>query len=270
MAIVDIHAHIYPDKISQRAVDSVRDFYGLEEMYSAEGTAEHLLQAPNAVQNQASITHFCVHSVAVRPKNVLSINKFIADRCAKYPQLIGFMAMHQDCEDPEAAINHGIELGLHGIKIHPDTQRVNADDPRLMNVYEIAQAKKLPIILHVGDYRYNFSHPKRVAKILHAFPDLVVDAAHFGGWSIYDIGFDYLRNENCFVDTSSSFELTGVRHGHELINMFGTDRVMFGSDFPMWDPAKEFDMLCSMSFSEDEFEKLTWHNAENFLGFKIN
>ena len=265
MAIVDIHAHIYPDKISQRAVDSVRDFYGLEQMHSSEGTAESLLVA----QNETPISHFVVHSVAIRPKNVLSINDFIAASCEKYPQLIGFMAMHQDLEDPEAEINRAIGLGLHGIKIHPDTQRVDADDPRLMDVYEIAQAKRLPVILHVGDYRYDFSHPRRILNILKAFPDLVLNAAHFGGWSIYDIGYDYLRDANCFVDSCSSFELTGVRHGRELINMYGTDRVLFGSDFPMWNPAKEYQMLCSMGFNEDDFEKLTWHNAENFLGFKV-
>lgn len=266
MAIVDVHAHIYPDKISQRAVDSVRDFYGLEEMHSAEGTSTSLLDA----QHTLDITHFVVHSVAVKPKNVASINEFIAGECKKHPQLIGFAAMHQDCEDPEAEINNAIELGLHGIKIHPDTQRVNADDPRLMNVYEIAQAKKLPIILHAGDYRYGFSRPERIANVLRAFPDLVVNAAHFGGWSIFDIGYDVLRNENCFVDSCSSFELTGVRHGRELINLFGADRVLFGSDFPMWDPAKELGMLRSMGWSQEEFEKLTWHNAENFLGFKID
>lgn len=266
MAIIDVHAHIYPDKISQRAVESVREFYGIYEMHSAEGTATSLL----TTQERVDITHFLVHSVAVKPKNVASINEFISGACAANPQLIGFMAMHQDCEDPEAEINRGLELGLHGIKIHPDTQRVNADDPRLMNVYEIAQAKKVPIILHAGDYRYGFSRPERIVNVLRAFPDLVVNAAHFGGWSIFDIGYDVLAKENCYIDTSSSFELVGVRHGRELINLFGIDRVMFGSDFPMWDPAKELNMLRSMGYSQDEFEKLTWRNAENFLGFKVD
>lgn len=265
MAIIDIHAHIYPDKISQRAVDSVRDFYGLEEMHCTEGTATSLLET----QKRTDITHFLVHSVAVKPKNVTSINDFIAAECAVHPELIGFMAMHQDLEDPEAEINRALDMGLRGIKIHPDTQRVNADDPRLMTVYEIAQAKRIPIFLHTGDYRYNFSHPSRVAKILRAFPDLVVNAAHFGGWSIFDIGYDVLKDENCFVDTCSSFELTGTRHGRELIDLFGVDRVMFGSDFPMWDPAKELDMLRSMGYNQDDFEKLTWRNAERFVGITI-
>ena len=43
MAVIDAHAHIYPDKIASRAVDAVGDFY-LIDMFG-EGTVEHLLSA---------------------------------------------------------------------------------------------------------------------------------------------------------------------------------------------------------------------------------
>ena len=260
MAIIDAHAHIYPDKIAQRAVDSVRDFYGLGEMFCKEGTGQALIDAGQP----AGITHYLVHSVAVKAKTVESINTFIAQQCAEHPEFVGFATMHQDYENPEAEIDRAKALGLHGVKLHPDTQRVNADDPRLMDVYEICQAKDMAVVLHTGDYRYDFSHPRRVVKILRAFPDLRVNAAHFGGWSIYDIGADLLCGENCYVDTCSSFELTGIRHGKELINMYGRERVLFGSDFPMWSPAKELSMLREMNFPQDVFEDLTWHNFERF------
>ena len=160
-------------------------------------------------------------------------------------------------------------LGLRGIKLHPDTQAVNADDPRLMAIYEIAQAKHLPVVIHSGDYRYDYSHPRRIAHVLHAFPELVVDAAHFGGWSIYDIGADFLRSERCFVDTSSSIAFVGKRHFRELINLYGVERVLFGSDFPMWNPEDEIRQVSELGLSQHDFELLTWHNAETFLGTTI-
>ena len=55
MAVIDAHAHIYPNKIASRAVDAVGDFY-LIDMFG-EGTVEHLLSA----QQHAPITHFIVH-----------------------------------------------------------------------------------------------------------------------------------------------------------------------------------------------------------------
>ena len=155
MPIVDAHVHIYPSKIAQRAVESVRGFSSLGAVEGVEGTVESLLS-----QEDSPITHRIVYSVAIKPSNVASINDFIAAECATHPNLFGFMAMHQDFEDPETEIERAMGLGLRGIKLHPDTQAVNADDPRLMTIYEIAQAKHLPVVIHSGDYRYDYSHPR--------------------------------------------------------------------------------------------------------------
>lgn len=154
------------------------------------------------------------------------------------------------------------------MKIHPDTQKVNMDDPRLMRLYEIIEGR-LPIVIHTGDYRYDYSHPRRLKRILHTFPKLVVDAAHFGGWSVFDYALEYLEDENCYVDTSSALEFLGPRRTVELARAYGIERVMFGSDFPMWSPVNEYNMLAAMPFTEDEFEAITWHNAQRFIGQKI-
>ena len=262
MAVIDAHAHIYPDKIASRAVDAVGDFY-LIDMFG-EGTVEHLLSA----QQHAPITHFIVHSVATTPGSVESINNFIAEQCRQHPEFIGFMAMHQDYPEPEKEIERAIGLGLKGMKLHPDTQHVNMDDPRLMNVYEMIEGR-LPIVIHTGDYRYDYSHPRRLKRILHTFPKLVVDAAHFGGWSVFDYALEYLEDENCYVDTSSALEFLGPRRTVELVRAYGVERVMFGSDFPMWSPVNEYNMLAAMPFTEDEFEAITWHNVERFIGQEI-
>ena len=260
--IIDAHTHIYPNKIAQRAVDSVRDFYCLEQMYSVEGTPEALLESAK----KAGIDRCVVCSVAVKPATVESINNFILEQVQAHPEFIGLMAMHQGYEDPEAEIKRMKAAGFKGIKIHPDTQRVNADDPRLMDVYAIAEELGLAILMHTGDYRYDYSHPRRIREILRAFPNLKMDAAHFGGWSIYDIGADYLRDERCWVDTSSSFQMTGLRHGAELINMFGTDRVLFGSDFPMWGPGDEVDALNKLGLDDAAYERVSHKNAEELYG----
>ena len=76
------------------------------------------------------ITHHIIYSVATKPSNVESINDFIAAECKKHPNFVGFMAMHQDYPNPEAEIERAIGLGLRGMKLHPDTQKVNMDDDR--------------------------------------------------------------------------------------------------------------------------------------------
>lgn len=260
MRAIDCHCHIYPEKIAKKAVDSVGEFYGIH-MDLEDGTADTLLASAAGTPIEK---HF-VYSVATKPEQVESINDFIAAECEAHPEFIGFMTLHQDYPDPEREIERAREMGLVGVKLHPDTQRVDMDDPRLMDVYEIIEGK-MPIVIHCGDYRYDYSHPKRLKRVLAAFPELTVNAAHFGGWSIFDYALELLQDENCFVDTSSAQELLGPRRTKELCELFGTDRVMFGSDFPMWKPASEYDMFTALDFSDDELDKMLYRNAMRFVG----
>lgn len=269
MPVVDAHTHIYPNKIASKAVSAVGAFYGVEHSMAGDGSVDDLV----ARCADAGITHCIVHSVATTAHAVPIINGFIAEQCARHPGFIGFGTMHPDCEDMEAQVEHALSLGLHGFKLHPDTQRVNMDDPRLMVFYELI-AGRVPLVVHTGDYRYGFSHPRRLARIIKAFPDLVVDAAHLGGWSIYDIGYDVLheelgRSDRLYVDASSSFAWIGQRHMRELIGMWGADRVMFGSDYPMWDPGTELDLMTHTGLSDEELDRVLWRNAQDFCGVKL-
>ena len=263
MPVIDCHCHIYPEKIAQRAASSVRDFYHIP-MHTLDATVENLL----ATCENTPITHHVVCSVATKPATVEAINSFIAAECAAHPSLIGFATMHQDYEDPEREIERAIGLGLVGLKLHPDTQAVELDDPRLMRIYEIIEGR-IPLMVHTGDYRYDYSHPRRLKKVLAAFPNLVVNAAHFGGWSVFDYAFELLECERCFVDACSSMEYLGPRRTRELIDAYGVDRVMFGSDFPMWNPVAELERILALGLSDDALEKILHRNCERYLGFDV-
>ncbi len=265
MRVADVHVHIYPEKISAKAAQSIGDFYHVR-MADENGSVACL----QSRLDTCDIERCVVHSVAVRPGTVTSINDFIASACCEHPQLVGFMTLHQDTSDMAAEIDRACELGLKGIKLHPDFQRVDMDDDRLMVAYEIAEKRGLPLIIHCGDYRYDYSHPSRLKRILHEFPDLVVDAAHFGGWSVQDYALEFLEDERCFLDVSSSMRYLGPRRTRELIESYGFDRILFGSDFPMWTPAEELEFLRSLGFAEAELERMCWHNVERFLGMSLD
>ena len=262
MPVIDAHVHIYPEKIASRAVDSVKEFYRIP-MANSAGTLDELF----SVCEGSPISHFLLLPVAAKASNVEATNTFIAQKVAENESCFGMMCIHQDYETLEAEVARAKSLGLRGIKIHPDMQRCAIDDERFMRMYEVAQAQGMPIVIHTGDFRTDFSHPRLVKRILHAFPDLTVCAAHFGAWSLFDIGADWLRDEErCFVDTSSAIGFVGVRHARELINMYGLNRVMFGSDYPMWSPVAELDYIDQMRFTPREYEAITWENAMTFLG----
>lgn len=77
--IVNAHCHIYPEKIADKAVRGIREFYDLD--MSLNGKVDGLLEDGAKV----GVTHYLVHSVATTPKQVKSINEFIAESVNKHP-----------------------------------------------------------------------------------------------------------------------------------------------------------------------------------------
>ena len=257
--VVDFHAHIYPEKIAAKAVASIGEFYRMP--MQQDGTVQSLL----ASGQRGGIGHFVAFSAAAVPGQVQTINNYIATVCRENPEFTGFGTLHPDMENPLDEIERLIGLGLRGLKFHPDMQQFTIDDERMMDIYAAAE-NRLTIIFHTGDYRYSFSHPSRLARVLDNFPKLRTVAAHFGGWSLFDIAYDYFYQRRCYFDVSSSIPLIGHRRAVELIRAYGAERFLFGSDYPMWDPAACLAEFMTLDLSDSEREQILWKNARDILG----
>jgi len=259
MHIIDIHTHIYPDQIAQKATDSVHNFYQAGEN-SMNGTTRMLLQQGE----QAGISKYVILPVAIRPDRVQGINDFIVAQEKEHDCFIGFGTVHAAMEGLCEEVDRILSLGLKGIKMHPDSQQFPIDDPRLFPVYD-AIADKIPVMLHMGDTRYNYSHPIRLRKILDMFPKLEAIAAHFGGYSMYETACDLLKDTNCFFDVSSSLMFLEPGHAERYINIYGAERMAFGTDYPMWDPVKETERFFRLNLTQDQFEQICHKTAEQIL-----
>ena len=268
--VIDFHTHIYPEKIAAKAVANIGEFYNSP--MQGNGTAEGLLESGRRSNSPlfkgsafGGIERFVVFSAAAVPAQVQAINDYIASACREHSQFSGFGTLHKDMEDPQAEIDRIISLGLKGVKFHPDMQRFNIDDDEMMNIYAALEGR-LWVIFHTGDYRHDFSHPSRLARVLDNFPKLQVVAAHFGGWSVSDIAFDYFIKRSCFFDVSSSLPFIGKNRAAEFIHTYGAQRFLFGSDYPMWDPAACLNEFLELDLSYNEKEMILWKNAEEILG----
>ena len=216
------------------------------------------------------ITKFLVQSVATRPDQVQHINEFIAREVAQFPdRLYGFGALHPDSPTLEEDIAHLRALGLHGVKLHPDIQGFRLDDPRCFALAEQCEGV-LPLLLHTGDSRYDFSNPNRLIPLLRRFPRLTVIGAHFGGYTIWQEAARQLagRFENLWVDCSSSFFAMDDDAGRALIDAYGADRVLFGTDYPMWDPQHELARLRGMRLAPETERKILYDNAAALFGLE--
>ncbi len=257
ITVIDAHCHIYPDKIAQKASHATGAFYTLPMTYS--GTVKELSEQGE----KAKIDKFIIQSVATTPKQVSSINRFIAETVKNEPdKFFGLGTLHPESENIKKDVEELISLGLGGVKLHPDIQKFKLDDYRCLKIYELCEQYKLPVLIHTGDNRYDFSNPNRLIPILEIYTDLTVIGAHFGGWSMWEEATEKLHKfKNFYVDTSSSFYALSDERVKNIISLYSTDRVMFGTDYPMWEMKPEIDRFNSLNYGKEDTEKMLYLNA---------
>jgi predicted TIM-barrel fold metal-dependent hydrolase len=260
MQIIDIHTHIYPDKIARKATDSVRDFYHIDGS-TMDGTVDMLLQRGA----EAGISKYVVLPVSNAPNRVRSINSFILEQTKLHDNFIGFGTVHADMKNLCSEVDWIMTNGLHGIKMHPDSQRFPIDDPRLYPVYDMIQGQ-IPVLLHMGDQRYNYSHPVRLRRILDTFPHLEVIAAHFGGYSMFHTAQELLWDTDCVFDISSALMFMEKGEAERYINNYGAQRMAYGTDYPLWDPVNEVKRFQQLDLTDDQFDQIAHKTAERILG----
>ena len=89
MKIIDIHTHIYPDDIAQKATNSVQQFYGIGSG-TMDGTVKMLLEQGQ----EAGIDRFVILPVAIRPDRVQGINDYIQQQAKEHDCFIPFGTVH--------------------------------------------------------------------------------------------------------------------------------------------------------------------------------
>ena len=263
--VIDTHCHIYPDKIAQKAAAGIGSFYDIGMNFDGR------LDTLKAVSAKAHVVHSVIFSVATTPHQVHSINTFIAENVRQSGgRFTGLGTLHPDSADMEADILELKALGLKGVKLHPDVQQFPIDDSRGRLICELCAKHKLPLLLHCGDYRYDYSNVNRLIPLLEDYPDLQMIGAHFGGWSVWAQAAEALHKyPNITVDASSTFHWVSRDTAKKLIALYGADRVLFGSDFPMWDPKDEIEYLLSLGLTDDELEHIFYQNAQRMFDIKL-
>ena len=252
--IVDSHAHIFPIKISDKAVKSIGDFYDIG--MGGKGRADELIKKGSSI----GVTNYVVHSVATVPKQVAAINDYIALEIDKHPELIGLATLHPDLEDIRGEVDRAESMGLKGIKLHPDFQEFNIDCDAALKIYEAVDGR-FPILVHMGDSRTQFSKPHRLRRVMEMFPNQIFIAAHFGGYSDWDEAEEYIIGQNCYIDTSSSLHALSKERAVKMIRNHGVDKVLFGTDYPMWDYREELDKFMALDLTEEERVKILGQNT---------
>ena len=266
--IFDAHAHVYPDKIADKAVKAIGDFYNIP--MEKDGTVDGLIEA--WTKDGVRYAQKClIHSTATTAKQVRPINDFIAGIVKEHDCFVGFGTLYTELTEEETfeEAQRMLDIGLMGVKMHPDFQKFYVDGVEAWKMYRATQGR-LPILFHAGDTRYGYSSPERIAVVAKTFPKQTVIAAHFGGYTEWYKVIDVYKGlDNVYFDTCSSLAYISPEKAKEIIDALGAEKFLFGTDYPMWDPFEEVERFMRIPLTDREREMILGKNAENLLGIKL-
>ena len=262
---IDIHTHAFHPKIAHKAVDHLNNFYSIT--CSGDGTIANLLER----EQQAGLEKCVVLCAATAPAQVIPANNYAISLQKEHPeQVIAFGTVHPAYENWEKELGRIKAAGIRGIKLHPDFQSFWLDDPRLLPIFEAAQ-KDFVFEIHIGDRTTpdkNPSCPYKLASIMSQFPDMRVIAAHFGGYRMWSHALEVFSGstfENLWFDTSSTTPFATPELAHRLLNSFPRERILFGTDWPLYDPVEELQRLQTLGGLSDSEMEVIMSNASALL-----
>ena len=265
--IIDFHTHIFPDKIAGKTIERLEQLSSIKA--STNGTLEGLL----ASMERTGVDLSVIMPVATKPSQMESINMYAKEVCEKYPgKLISFGGIHPDCEDYKKELKHIKELGLKGIKIHPDYQGVMIDDTRFMNIIDYASEIGLIILTHagidIGLPEKVHCPPDRMRKVIEKIKPEKLIVAHYGGWKQWQEVYDYLAGENVYLDTAFTFDYIDKEMFLKILQKHSADKILFATDSPWSYALRDIESVKSMLSDESIKQKIFSENAKKLLEIK--
>ena len=279
--IIDFHAHTFPDSIAARAVDSLSKEAHI--VPHTDGTVSGLLDS----MDKGGIDMSVLLPVATASSQVESINDKALRNNEKYgDRLCSFGCIHPENSRFKEELRRLKNNGIKGIKIHPVYQNEDIDSKTFLDIIYAACENDLIVITHAGlDIGFPGvvrCSPKMCRNVINAIGEFKFVLAHMGGWRNWDEVPLYLEDTTALLDTSfSSGRIQALSDGYwdnkdkgmldtdgfmKLINAFGSDRLLFGSDSPWSDQKEATTFIKGLPIDENDATRILSGNACQLLG----
>lgn len=208
-------------------------------------------------------------------------NQQLVGLASRFPgRFIVFCGSDPSCRQAARTLASWLDANdaVRGVKLDPMAGRYEIQDDRMLAIYKVIADRGRPIVMHTGprpeDPLSAFARPGPLKRILEAFPDLRIVAAHAGfSWWRELIDMAALPNLLCDI---SGYQLTAALNPQKfavilrrLIDAFGEHRVLFGSDSPTFDwfmsPSRWIAFLRGLPSREDLPVRITVNEIEAVL-----
>jgi uncharacterized protein len=154
--------------------------------------------------------------------------------------------------------------GVRGIKIHPVWGRFTPNDGRAWACYEECASLGLPVLAHTGtDWSGKWADIDNFAEPIAAFPNLRFVLCHSGRLQNERAIEIAKQNKNAWLDVHGQ----SVANIRTMIKELGPERLLFGSDWPLFPVAVLLARLLLATEGDHTVRKMIFReNAERFWG----
>lgn len=265
--MIDIHTHVYPDKLAARLMHDLADthYWG----HFSDGTLAGLQSS----MKKAGIDLCVTQPVVTRPDQFDSINRFALLQ-QDVPGILPFGGIHPDCEDIPGKLRWLKDHGFPGIKLHPDWQEMYIDEPKAVYLIREALALDMIVMVHAGfdgafpdDIHCTAPRSLRLLEQLedpgHETRKLIL--AHNGSHLEHDNVRKYLLGTNVYFDVSLSHMYLSDEEFLQLVHGHGADRLLFGTDNPYASQSESVRGLKNRPLHPDLYQRIADGNARKLL-----
>jgi len=259
--IVDCHMHVWPDHIAD-AMQAQRPS-GMSLRF--DGKVSGLL----ATMDESGVDKGLALGVGIKASVVAKTNEFIGS--VPRDRLIPFGTVHPELS-VEENLKHLRDNGIVGVKLHPLFQDLSLADPKVHEILAALAEEGMPVVSHVGaggdEAANERGRPELLRRLADQLPDLELIACHFGGYHLLDEAEDHVVGSSVTLETSWPPTLAELEPERvvALIRRHGADRVVYGSDWPMADPAAEIAAIRGLGLTPEEEDGILGGNLARILG----
>ena len=278
LVIIDFHTHVVPPQIKERRSEYIEQDISFALLYS-EPKAK-LATAPELIasMDESEIDKSVILNMGwVSHELCVETNDYILEAVARYPhRLIGFCVIQPLAGDKAIKeIERCAQGGAKGIgEMRPDVQGFSLKDNVIMKpIVETAIENGLIFLTHasepVGHQYFGKGNitPEFIYPFILNFPDLKLVCAHWGG----GLPFYALMPEvakaftNTFFDTAATPFLYRPQIFEHVVDILGSDKILFGSDCPLMSPRRVITQLETVALSQEDKAKILGGNAQRLL-----
>lgn len=271
--IIDFHTHTFPDKIAEKTIHLLE-----QNIINVEGTAHNAsLNGTNADLKKSmkayEVDYSVVLPIATTVTQSNTINN-VAHQINGKDHIFSFGSVHPMQENWEEELYRITNLGLLGIKLHPEYQGVYIDSKESIRVLQKAEELGLLVVLHTG-------HDVGIKPPVHCLPERLknaismlenggsnIIAAHMGGWRAWDDVYRFLVGTPIMLDTSYTLGMISDELFLRIVNEHGADKILFGTDSPWQNQGEAIEQIKNIGLSDVDLDKILFKNAQKLL--KIN